>query len=44
MKSTGLTDFKLITDQLILLFREKLKIKKVSDELGDTFDDMLAHY
>merc|ERR1712115_31377 len=24
--------------------REKLKIKKVADELGDTFDDMLAHY
>jgi len=26
------------------IYREKLKIKKVSDELGDTFDDMLAHY
>merc|ERR1712024_170906 len=25
-------------------YREKLKIKKVADELGDTFDDMLAHY
>ena len=26
------------------IYREKLKVKKVSDELGDTFDDMLAHY
>merc|ERR1712083_364119 len=26
------------------IYREKLKIKKVSDELGDTFDDMLANY
>ena len=26
------------------IYREKLKIKRVSDELGDTFDDMLAHY
>ena len=26
------------------IYREKLKIKKVADELGDTFDDMLAHY
>merc|ERR1712108_93467 len=26
------------------IYREKLKCKKVSDELGDTFDDMLAHY
>merc|ERR1712179_547468 len=26
------------------IFREKLKIKKVADELGETFDDMLAHY
>merc|ERR1712152_113168 len=26
------------------IYREKLKIKKVTDELGDTFDDMLAHY
>jgi len=26
------------------IFREKEKIKKVSDELGDTFDDMLANY
>jgi len=26
------------------IYREKLKIKKVSDELNDTFDDMLAHY
>merc|ERR1712156_847403 len=25
------------------IYREKLKIKKVADELGDTFDDMLAH-
>merc|ERR1712241_254546 len=24
--------------------RERIKIKKVADELGDTFDDMLAHY
>jgi len=26
------------------IFREKLKIKKVSDELNDTFDDMLTNY
>merc|ERR1739844_423089 len=26
------------------IYREKLKVKKVSDELGDTFDDMLANY
>merc|ERR1712176_715785 len=26
------------------IYREKLKIKKVSDELNDTFDDMLNHY
>merc|ERR1711963_1308290 len=26
------------------IYREKLKIKEVADELGDTFDDMLAHY
>merc|ERR1712014_525124 len=26
------------------IYREKLKIKKVADELGDPFDDMLAHY
>merc|ERR1712088_78679 len=26
------------------IYREKLKIKKCSDELDDTFDDMLAHY
>merc|ERR1719481_1759529 len=26
------------------IFREKLKIKKCSDELNDTFDDMLANY
>merc|ERR1712055_220689 len=26
------------------IYREKLKCKKVSDELNDTFDDMLAHY
>merc|ERR1712183_1150412 len=26
------------------IYREKLKIKKVADELGETFDDMLAHY
>merc|ERR1711997_213765 len=25
-------------------YREKLKIKKVSDELNDTFDDMLQNY
>jgi len=26
------------------IYREKMKIKKVSDELNDTFDDMLANY
>ena len=26
------------------IYREKLKSKKVADELSDTFDDMLAHY
>merc|ERR1712228_893319 len=26
------------------IYREKLKIKKVSDELNDTFDDMLDNY
>ena len=26
------------------IYREKLKIKKVSDELNETFDDMLNHY
>merc|ERR1719402_66375 len=26
------------------IYREKLKSKKVSDELNDTFDDMLANY
>merc|ERR1711971_1124091 len=26
------------------IYREKLKIKKVADELGDTFDDMLDNY
>ena len=26
------------------IYREKLKVKKVADELGETFDDMLAHY
>merc|ERR1712128_110597 len=26
------------------IYREKLKIKKCSDELDDTFEDMLAHY
>ncbi len=26
------------------IYREKLKIKKSSDEMSDTFDDMLAHY
>ena len=26
------------------IYREKLKIKKVADELSETFDDMLAHY
>lgn len=30
-----------IEDEII---REKLKIKKVSDELGDTFDDMMVNY
>jgi len=26
------------------IYREKLKIKKCSDELEDTFDDMIANY
>jgi len=26
------------------IYREKLKVKKCSDELSDTFDDMIAHY
>ena len=26
------------------IYREKLKIQKCADEMGDTFDDMLAHY
>merc|ERR1712080_51872 len=26
------------------IYREKLKIKKCGDELGETFDDMLANY
>merc|ERR1712042_326657 len=26
------------------IYREKLKIKKVADELSDTFDDMLSNY
>merc|ERR1712098_429380 len=26
------------------IYREKLKIKKSSDELDDTFDDMMANY
>merc|ERR1712025_742660 len=26
------------------IYREKLKIKKCADGLGETFDDMLAHY
>ena len=26
------------------IYREKLKVKKVADELGETFDDMLEHY
>ena len=26
------------------IYREKLKIKKVSDELDETFDDMLDNY
>merc|ERR1712121_274503 len=26
------------------IFREKMKVKKCSDELNDTFDDMLANY
>ncbi len=30
-----------IEDEII---REKVKIKKVSDELGDTFDDMMVNY
>ena len=26
------------------IYREKMKIKKVADELGETFDDMLTNY
>jgi hypothetical protein len=26
------------------IYREKFKIKKVSDELNETFDDMLSNY
>ena len=26
------------------ILREKMKIKKVSDELADTFEDMMANY
>ena len=26
------------------IYREKLKIKKSSDEMSDAFDDMLDHY
>merc|ERR1711994_148657 len=26
------------------IYREKIKVKKISDELNDTFDDMLANY
>jgi len=26
------------------IYREKLKVKRSSDELNDTFDDMLANY
>jgi len=26
------------------IYREKLKVKKCSDELDDTFDDMIANY
>ena len=26
------------------IYREKLKIKRCADELGDTFDDMLENY
>ena len=26
------------------IFREKMKVKKCSDELNDTFDDMIANY
>jgi hypothetical protein len=26
------------------IYREKLKIKRVSDELNETFDDMLTNY
>jgi hypothetical protein len=38
---TRLPSFLLTQDEI---YREKLKIKKVADELGETFDDMLAHY
>merc|ERR1712037_837514 len=33
--------FKVTEDEI---YREKLKIKKCSDELNDTFDDMLSNY
>merc|ERR1712133_102893 len=26
------------------IYREKLKVRKISDELNDTFDDMLTNY
>ena len=26
------------------IYREKLKIKRCSDELDETFDDMIEHY
>merc|ERR1711877_88871 len=26
------------------IYREKIKVKKISDELNDTFDDMLTNY
>ena len=26
------------------IYREKLKVKKISDELSDTFDDMLTNF
>ena len=26
------------------IFREKMKVKKCSDELNDTFDDMISNY
>ena len=26
------------------IYREKIKIKKIADELGETFDEMMTHY